>query len=109
LRWRRITFITTTWDRFSAAEEVNDLYLSGADGLYVTLKESGFFPEREYFIREEGEAYTVDLAIPCQAGWVSVVFDEDPAPPGALKTPDLQAVRQAVSDLGGPLSPPDAG
>ena len=43
LRWRRISFIETTWDRFSAAEEINDLYISGADGLYVTLKESGFF------------------------------------------------------------------
>ncbi len=44
LRWRRVSFIATTWDRFSAANEINDLYLSGADGLYVTLKESGFFP-----------------------------------------------------------------
>ncbi|MBN1262582.1 MAG: hypothetical protein JXB35_18010, partial [Anaerolineae bacterium] len=45
LRWRRITFIETTWDRFNAANEINDLYVSGADGLYVTLKESGFYPE----------------------------------------------------------------
>ena len=109
MRWRRITFIATTWDRFSAAEEVNDLYVSGADGLYVTLKESGFFPEREYFIREKDESYTVDLAIPCQQGMVSVVFGEDPAPGSALKAPDLKAVRRAVSDLGGPVSPPDTG
>jgi len=106
LRWRRITFIATTWDRFSAAEEVNDLYLSGADGLYVTLKESGFFPEREYFIREQDGAYQVDLAIPCRQGVVSVVFGEGPAPDDALKAPDLKAVKRAVSDLGGPLSLP---
>lgn len=106
LRWRRITFIATTWDRFSAAEEVNDLYLSGADGLYVTLKESGFFPERDYFIREDDASYKVDVAIPCQKGVVSVVFGEGPAPDRALKEPDLESVRRAVSDLGGPVAPP---
>jgi hypothetical protein len=105
LRWRRITFIATTWDRFSAAEEVNDLYLSGADGLYVTLKESGFFPERDYFIREEEASYKVDMAIPCQQGVVPIVFGEGPAPENALTAPDLEAVQRAISDLGGPAPP----
>ena len=48
LRWRRITFIETTWDRFQMAQEVNELYASGADGLFVTLKEMGLAPEREF-------------------------------------------------------------
>ncbi len=103
LRWRRVSFIQTTWDRFSAAEEINDLYMSGADGLYVTLKESGFFPEREYLIREGESQYTADLAIPCQQGIVSVVLDgEAPAPAGALRRPDPDAVAEAVARLGGP-------
>jgi hypothetical protein len=46
LRWRRITF-ETTWDRFHKAQEINELYASGADGLFVTLKEMGLAPERE--------------------------------------------------------------
>ncbi len=29
LRWRRITFIHTTWDRFQAAHEINDLFVEG--------------------------------------------------------------------------------
>ncbi len=29
LRWRRITFIHTTWDRLQAAREINDLLLEG--------------------------------------------------------------------------------
>jgi hypothetical protein len=33
LRWRRITFIHTTWDRFQDAREINDLLLEG--GSYV--------------------------------------------------------------------------
>ena len=105
LRWRRIAFIATTWDRFAAAEEINDLYVSGADGLYVTLKESGFFPEREYLIREAEASYTVDLAIPCRGGVVGIVVGDhgSPVPAGVLRDPDPEAVRVAVSRLGGPI------
>lgn len=106
LRWRRISFIVTTWDRFSAAEEVNDLYLSGADGLYVTLKESGFFPEREYLIRDEAQVYTVDIAIPCKEGVVSIVASDDaPGPADALRNVTPEMVCEAVSRLGGPMLP----
>ena len=41
LRWRRIAFIETSWDRFIAAREVRDLYAPGTDGTFVTLKEGG--------------------------------------------------------------------
>ena len=103
LRWRRISFINSTWDRFSAAEEINDLYISGADGLFVTLKESGFFPEVDYFIREAQQDYTVDFAIPCRDGVVTIVQGDGPAPDGALRKPDADAVREAVKRLGGAL------
>ncbi len=105
LRWRRITFIATTWDRFATAEEINDLYLSGADGLYVTLKESGFFPEREYLIREGNATYTADLVIPCRRGRVIVALGDGPAPPEATRTPDPETVRRAVAQLGGAVPP----
>ena len=44
LRWRRITFIHTTWDRLQTAREINDLVIRGGD--YVdreraALKEEG--------------------------------------------------------------------
>lgn len=105
LRWRRLTFIETTWDRFTAAEEVNDLYASGADGLYVTLKESGFFPEREYLIREASLEHTVDLAIPCQDGVVSIVMDDNAGPQDALHNPSQESIHKAVVRFGGPLTP----
>jgi len=101
LRWRRVTFIETSWDRFTAAEEINDLYASGADGLFVTLKEAGFWPEREFEVREGGAVYTVDLAIPCQEGTVAIAATDRPAPPWALRQPDLEVVRRAVEKLGG--------
>ena len=103
LRWRRITFIETSWDRFIAAEEVNDLYASGADGLFVTLKDAGFYPEREFVVREGGMEYVVDLAIPCRQGLVTITLGDRPAPPSALRDPDSETVRRAVARLGGPL------
>ncbi|NLE43758.1 MAG: hypothetical protein GX620_03455 [Chloroflexi bacterium] len=101
LRWRRITFLETTWDRFTAAEEINDLYVSGADGLYVTLKDDGFCVEREYAVYDTGVEYTVDLAIPCRDGTLAIVSGDRSAPPGALRDPDLESVRKAVARLGG--------
>nr|HID13365.1 hypothetical protein [Anaerolineae bacterium] len=103
LRWRRITFIETSWDRFTAAEEINDLYASGADGLFVTLKDAGFYPEREFYVRERGVEYVVDLAIPCRTGTLTIAVGDRPAPADALRDPDLESVRRAVEALGGAL------
>ncbi len=109
LRWRRIAFIETTWDRFAAAEEVNDLYVNGADGLYVTLKESGFFPERQYLICEDGMEYTADLAIPCREGVLAVNWDDRPAPRATLRQPAPEEIAAAVARMGGALSPTTRG
>ncbi len=108
LRWRRITFIESTWDRFIAAEEINDLYATGADGLYVTLKEDRLHPEREFLVREGDAEYVVDLAIPCREGTLVIALGERAAPAGALRDPDLDAVRRAVAARGGaqPAHPP---
>ncbi len=105
LRWRRIAFIETSWDRFAAAQEINDLYASGADGLYVTLKEAGLFPEREFALREGRARYIAELAIPCQDGVVAIATSARLGPPGALRSPDLQTVRRAVEQLGGTRPP----
>jgi hypothetical protein len=101
LRWRRVTFIESTWDRFIAAEEINDLYVSGDDGLYVTLKDDDLHPEREFLIREGGAEYVVDIAIPCRQGTVCIALGDRPAPAGALQDPDVESVRAAVEALGG--------
>lgn len=110
LRWRRITFIETTWDRFIAADEINDLYASGADGLYVTLKEENLYPEREFCLQEDGVEYLVDIAIPCREGTVAITVSDRPAPANALRDPGPEAVRCAVEALGGerrsPLAEP---
>jgi hypothetical protein len=117
LRWRRITFIYTTWDRFQAAEEINDLYVEGGefvDRLYHALRESGLAPERCYPVREAGVEYIVDLALPCRQGVLIVdVTDVDPQmlrpdtlrfSPGMVKdNPEgcLADVRTVVERMGG--------
>jgi len=112
LRWRRITFVETTWDRFQVAREINGLYVSGSDGLFVTLKEKGVDPEREYPLKEAGVEYTVDLAIPCRNGLVAVIIGERSGPPGAMRVlPDepvgrtTERIQSAIERLGGVLPP----
>lgn len=81
LRWRRVTFIHTTWDRFQDATEINDLFVEGGeyvDRLYATLKERGLRPERDYLVKERGGPYRVPLAVPCRDGTVEVTASELP-------------------------------
>ena len=79
-RWRRVAFIHTTWDRFQAAQEINDLFVEGGefvDRLYHTLREEGFAPERCYPVRESGVEYL--LAVPCRTGVLGVVVTDTQA------------------------------
>lgn len=81
--WRRITFIATSGDRFETAEEINDLFenQSPAGRLYVTLREEGFHPERDWPLREQGVTYQVDLALPLgQDQWLPVVLSASDTP-----------------------------
>jgi hypothetical protein len=75
LRWRRVVFIHTTWDRFEDAREINDLFVEGGhyvDRLYATLKERGIQAERNYRVSEQEAAYEVPLMVPCQLGRIEI-------------------------------------
>jgi len=102
-RWRRITFLHTTWDRFQAAGEINDLFTAEeefVDRLYHALRDAGLAPERCYPLREGGSDYQVDLAVPCRRGTLVLGCPgSDPSPPGAL----CVAVEALVADPGGCL------
>jgi hypothetical protein len=86
-RWRRITFIVTTGDRFMEAVEINDLFEqeSPAGRLYVKLREMDIPVEREWMMSEAGVEYVVDLALPVEDGWLPVTFGERPRPDGGLR------------------------
>jgi hypothetical protein len=82
-KWRRITFILTTGDRFENAIEINDLFdrESPLGRLYVTLKEEGYSVEQFWYIQEGRTTYEVDLAIGTPRGWLPVNLTPRPQVP----------------------------
>jgi hypothetical protein len=82
LRWRRIAFMHTTWDRFNEAREINDLLLNGGeyvDRLYATLKERGIEARRNFEVKEAGGRYRVPLAVPTDDGLLELYEGDAPA------------------------------
>jgi hypothetical protein len=103
LRWRRVAFIHTTWDRFRDAREINDLFLEGGgyvDRLYTTLKERGLRPERDYEVKEQGVVYRVPLAIVCRQGVIEVDTDEVPHSEAEMINMADEITREAVAQGG---------
>ncbi len=78
-RWRRITFIPTTWQKFANAAEINDLY-SGTppeEELWNELKAKQITAEREYEIMIKKKTYRLDFAVTCELGDIDVETDGD--------------------------------
>jgi len=79
LRWRRVTFLHTTWDCFVDATEINDLFVDGepyVDRIYATLKEQGIQAERNYQVKEPGNEYQLPLAILCKNGRIDLTANQ---------------------------------
>jgi hypothetical protein len=110
VRWRRISFIQTTWDRFVKAREVNDLYANDSefvDRVYHVLKSRGIQPDRAVAVREGNQEFLVDLLIPCRDGAVLLSHNEQ-RPSRALglvgdEAKDMQTIDSAIKKHGGPL------
>jgi hypothetical protein len=66
LRWRRVTFIHTTWDRFQDAREINDLFVEGepyVDRRYAILRDQEGEEQRDRGAEESRERETKRLGI----------------------------------------------
>ena len=59
LRWRRIVFIPTTWAKFQAATEINDLYNESPleDRLWVQLKRLQIAAQRQALVQVAERRY----------------------------------------------------
>lgn len=109
LRWRRITFIQTTWDRFVAAREINDLFRSDntlIDQIYQTLRQQAIYTERVVEIQEGQKTFIVDLLIPCKHGPVIMTTGAE-RPSKALRLAtgvedNIEALQVAIRENGGP-------
>jgi hypothetical protein len=112
LRWRRLTFVHTTWDRFQDATEINDLFIEGGpyvDRLYATLKERGVSADRDYRVNETGPEYVVALSVPTRDGRVNVPYGDLPDSDAAVASL-ADAIVQTVARQGGGAHPTaDAG
>jgi hypothetical protein len=100
-RWRRVTFIVTSGNRFTSALEINDLFEgeSPVGQLYVRLKGLGITVEREWWIDDGGTAYVVDLALPIEDGWLTVTFGDRPSPAYGLRFAAKAEVDASLRDV----------
>jgi len=78
-RWRRIVFIPTTWRKFVAAAEINDLFDESPleDLLWEEFKRLGIQAERQEFVEVGQRSYSLDFAIYCAKGKLAVETDGD--------------------------------
>lgn len=78
-RWRRIVFIPTTWAKFQAAVEFNDLYDESPleDRLWNELKGLQIAAERQELVQVKERRYLLDFAIYCATSQIDVETDGD--------------------------------
>ena len=78
-RRRRIIFIPTTWEKFTHAPELNDLYDESPleDLLWSQLKHLWIQAERQEFIRIKKRDYALDFAVYCAMGRLDIETDGD--------------------------------
>jgi very-short-patch-repair endonuclease len=78
-RRRRIVFIPTTWAKFIAAVEINDLCDESPleDRLWALLRRCKIPAERQEWVQIAENFYALDFAIYCTAGKIDVETDGD--------------------------------
>lgn len=78
-RLRRIVFIPTTFEKFKAAVEINDLWDESPleDRLWEILRRARIRAERQYPVEVEDHTYFLDFASFCNQGKVDVETDGD--------------------------------
>jgi very-short-patch-repair endonuclease len=78
-RLRRIVFIPTTYEKFKAAVEINDLWDESPleDRLWAIFKQARIRAERQYTVEIEDRTYFLDFAIFCNEGKIDVETDGD--------------------------------
>jgi very-short-patch-repair endonuclease len=78
-RLRRIVFIATTWEKFTSALEINDLFDESPleDRLWAALKRWNIQAERQEFVLSGKQQYALDFAIYCIRGCLDIEADGD--------------------------------
>jgi very-short-patch-repair endonuclease len=101
-RWRRIIFIPTSLERLLRAREINDLFKLSPieERLYFTLKDAGLSAERQFFVREEGLGFMLDMALFCRDGALDIECDGEAYHSGRDKAEDDRERDNALTTAG---------
>lgn len=78
-RWRRVTFIPTTWAKFTTATEINDLYDESPleDRLWAALKPFDLPIIRQEWVNIDKNRYALDFAVYCARANLAIETDGD--------------------------------
>lgn len=78
-RWRRLAFIPTTWTKFIAATEINDLYDASPleDRLWAALKQFDLPIIRQEWVNIDNKPYALDFAVYCATAKLAIETDGD--------------------------------
>lgn len=78
-RWRRVTFIPTTWAKFAGATEINDLYDDSPleDRLWAALKRFDLPIIRQEWVEINNNRYALDFAVFCVRSKLAIETDGD--------------------------------
>jgi len=76
---RRLIFVPTTWEKFSTAEFINDIFDDSPleDELWRILKRETIAAERQWEVKIRDRFYYLDFAIFCKNGQLAVEVDGD--------------------------------
>lgn len=79
LRPRRLVFIPTSWEKFTLAEQINDLFDDSPieDLLWAAFKRVMINAERQWSVRSKQRFYQLDFALFCSQGTIDVETDGD--------------------------------
>ncbi|HLF89869.1 MAG TPA: DUF559 domain-containing protein [Anaerolineales bacterium] len=76
---RRLLFVPTTWEKFSKAEFINDIFDDSPleDELWRILKRENIRAERQWEVKIGNRFFYLDFAIFCKKGQIDVEADGD--------------------------------
>jgi very-short-patch-repair endonuclease len=101
-RLRRIVFIPTTWQKFSRAAEINDLFDESPleDRLWAELKRLNIAAERQWAVPLGKKWYFLDFALFCRNGSIDVETDGDAWHVDREQTPKDNCRNNALASAG---------
>ena len=100
-RRRRLVFVPTTWQKFSTAQAINDLFADSPveDRLWDEFKRLKIDAERQWEVKNNDDFYKLDFALFCKEGKIDVEVDGDQwhhnrerAPRDNLRNNELESV-----------------